>query len=84
MLVSCEDDEKNADSGRKAAIEFCECLDNDNSKDYCEDALTDKYSKAEYTSSEFIEAFNEEGKSCGVSITKIYTKNQASITWYHK
>lgn len=82
LFVSCEDEEKYAADGKQAAIEFCNCLDAGNSKDDCEAALTDKYSKAEYTSDEFINAFNEEGESCGVSITKIYTKDRVSVIQY--
>ena len=82
LLTSCEDEEKNAANGKKAAVEFCDCLDKGNSKSECESALTGKYSKSEYTSDDFIKAFNEEGKSCGVTISKIYTKDQPSVVRY--
>ena len=68
-LISCDDDESYAEKGEKAALEFCSCLDAGNTKSECEDALKDKYSKAEYTHSEFVDAFNEAGEpSCGVTI----------------
>lgn len=71
-LFSCDDDD-NAELGRKAAVEFCDCLSSGNSKSECEDALKDKYSKAEYTHSDFVDAFNEVGEpSCGVTI-EVYT-----------
>ena len=68
-FISC-DDESNSEKGEKAAVEFCNCLDAGNTMDECEDALKDKYSKAEYTNSDFVNAFNEVAEpSCDVTMT---------------
>lgn len=68
-FLSC-DDEDNEALGKKAAREFCECLEDGNSSSKCEDKLKSKYKELDYTSDDFIEAFNEEGKSCGIKASK--------------
>lgn len=67
-FLSCES-EDNETLGKKAAREFCECLD-DYSSSECEDKLKSKYKESEYISDAFIDAFNEEGKSCGIKASK--------------
>jgi hypothetical protein len=67
-FISCAD-ESNSEKGEKAAAEFCSCLDEGSTGDECLDALKSKYTKAEYTSSDFIDAFNEVADaSCGVTL----------------
>ena len=69
---SC-DDESNSEKGEQAAVEFCNCLDAGNTKDECEDELMDKYSKSEYTNSDFVDAFNKYAEpSCNVTL-EVYT-----------
>jgi len=70
ILPSCDDKEENSSLGRQAAVEFCDCLDRGRSKNDCEKALTSKYDKWDYMSDEFIDAFNDEGESCGITASK--------------
>jgi len=64
VFISCET-EDNEGLGEKAAVEFCDCLDDGNTAKECEKKLKSKYREAVYTSDDFIEGFNREGKACG-------------------
>lgn len=71
-FISCED-ETDAEKGEQAAIEFCSCRDAGGTMSECEDELKDKYTKSEYTSSDFVDAFNKYAEpSCDVTL-EIYT-----------
>jgi hypothetical protein len=78
MASTCDDDDESlADKGREAGVEFCNCYKN-NSKDYCLNQLTKKYTKSDYTSSVFIKEFNDTN-SCSAELTVItYTKTTSS------
>ena len=72
VFTACsqEDDKAKAeDSGKQAAVEFCDCYE-EHGKDYCLDKLTSKYSYSDYMSNDFINAFNLES-SCGIELEKI-------------
>lgn len=67
-FLSCEQ-ESNSELGEKAGKEFCNCLDAGNSLDDCENKLKKKYQQYEYTSDDFVKAFNEAAAYCDVYIT---------------
>ncbi|MDR2232376.1 MAG: hypothetical protein LBE56_04535 [Tannerella sp.] len=58
-LPSCEVvEEDNRSQARKAAVKFCDCMD-DHDMDYCIDELEDDYSYVTYTSDAFLDEFND-------------------------
>lgn len=67
VCMSCTD---YASQGQKAAVEFCDCLDEGYSESECEKRLRNEYDRVEYMNDDFISAFNAEGKSCGITATK--------------
>ena len=70
VFTSCDEDykEEAVDSGKKAAVEFCDCYE-DNSKDHCLNKLKSNYSSY-YMSDDFINAFNSKS-SCGIKLEKV-------------
>ena len=70
VFTTCTDSEADANKGREAAIEFCECYKK-NTKEKCLDNLKDKYKSYEYESNDFIKAFNE-ASTCGAELVKEY------------
>jgi len=66
VFTSCEDDYEA--QGTKAAKEFCDCLKK-SSFSKCNDNFKKKYEKN--TSQDFIDAFNEEGKKCNISVSRL-------------
>ncbi|MDR3340669.1 MAG: hypothetical protein LBT25_11385 [Candidatus Symbiothrix sp.] len=59
-------DSEIADMGRKAAVEFCDCYKKE-SKDECLEQLKDNYKYEYYSSTFFMDAFNE-SETCGVEL----------------
>ncbi|MDR2146297.1 MAG: hypothetical protein LBE91_07560 [Tannerella sp.] len=58
-FLSCETlEESNKSDAREAAEDFCDCMDY-HDEDYCLEELKDNYSKTTYTSSAFIDEFND-------------------------
>jgi hypothetical protein len=66
--AGCSDTE---DQGREAAAEFCKCAKT-KTENKCLDELKSKYSHSTYTSTVFIDSFNE-AQTCGV---KLYRENK--------
>jgi hypothetical protein len=71
---TCEDDLKTM--GREASADFCNCYKS-HSKDYCLEELKDDYSFSQYTSSVFINAFNDTN-TCGAILELIKTSTKAT------
>lgn len=69
---TCEDDNP-ANEGREAGQAFCNCVKS-HDKDYCLDKLKDNYSYQQYTSSEFINEFNDTNP-CHAELTRVYLKS---------
>ena len=65
FCFSCEKEETEADKGKNAAKEFCNCLD-ESSFVKCEDKFQGKHGNK--FSAEFIKAFNKEAEKCEVEI----------------
>jgi len=64
----CDEFETDADKGKKAAGEFCDCLNEGYSVSKCNEKFHDKYGKN--FSEGFITAFDKEGKKCNIKVEK--------------
>jgi hypothetical protein len=61
-LTACSDLLDASERGKKAAQEFCNCLE-EKEETACEEEFGKKYQNE--TSDDFIDAFNKEGAKCG-------------------
>jgi len=77
LFSSCNDKEEQEELGRKAAVEFCKCYEN-NSKSSCLDRMKSNYSESDYLSDHFIDAFNDES-SCGIQLEKKYVSSRTAV-----
>jgi hypothetical protein len=68
VFTACPDPEDLMDKGSKAAIEFCECYE-ENTKEKCLENLKDRYEYAQYMSDGFINSFNQTSV-CGIELVK--------------
>lgn len=68
VFTACPELEDYADKGNEAAIEFCECYE-ENTKEKCLENLKDKYESYQYMSDEFIKSFNETA-TCEIELVK--------------
>lgn len=72
---TCEDDDLKT-KGRDAGTAFCDCAKS-HDKDYCLDKLKDKYLVSQYTSTVFINSFNDTN-SCNAVLELIKTSTKAT------
>jgi hypothetical protein len=82
VFTACPDpDETPSDSdianmGKKAATEFCDCYKK-KSKDECFEQLKDNYKYEYYSSTSFMDAFND-SQTCDVELVWISTLDDAN------
>lgn len=80
-FYSCEDEEYDENRGRKAAKEFCDCLDDGYTMKKCNEKFESKY---KYEDSEaFIDGFNAEGAKCGISASRKYSNTKEGVVRYN-
>jgi hypothetical protein len=65
---SCDDLDSEADKGKKAAEEFCDCLDDGYTVSKCNEKFHSNYGNN--FSNDFIEAFDKAGKKCDIKAYK--------------
>ena len=75
-FTACTDSEDLENKGSQAAIEFCDCYE-DNSKEECLENLKDRYSSSVYMSDEFIKSFNSTS-TCGIELIKEHVKSASA------
>jgi hypothetical protein len=74
-MTACEEDDLKT-MGRDAGTAFCDCIKS-HDKDYCLGELKNKYLFSRYTSSVFINSFNDTN-TCGAELELIKTSTKAT------